>query len=62
MNIEEGPFLSVLEKTDGVFRKEIINYRKRDGQLVIEKSIRTFFSDGDYDDTTEVIPLCKTGE
>jgi len=62
VNIEEGPFLSVLEKTEGVFRKEIINYRKRDGQLVIEKSIRTFFGDGDYDDTTEVIPLCKTGE
>lgn len=59
--IEEGPFRNVLEKTEGVLRKEVKNYVLREGQLVIETSTREFFGN-DYNDVTTVTPICKVGE
>ena len=60
--IEEGPFLNTLNTTEGVFRKTVINYKIRNGQLIMESATRTFHGDDDYNDTTEVVPMCKVGE
>jgi len=60
--IDEGPFLSVLEKTEGVIRKQITNYVIRNGQLIIETATRQFIDNDDYNDVTETVPICKVGE
>ncbi|MGY8866423.1 MAG: hypothetical protein ACKVJK_12455, partial [Methylophagaceae bacterium] len=51
-----GPFKTVLDKMEGVFRKEIINYKMVDGKLHKEVSVRDF-KNGDYNDTTTVTVL-----
>ena len=51
-----GPFKTVLDKMDGVFRKEITNYSMVNGKLHKEVSIRDF-RNGDYNDTTTVTVL-----
>jgi len=56
--LSAGPFRTALDKMDGVFRKEIINYKIQDGYLVKETSIRDF-RDGDYHDTTTVQRITK---
>ena len=43
---------------EGVFRKEIINYKVQDGYLVKEVSIRDF-RNNDYHDTTTVQRITK---
>ena len=54
-----GPFKTVLDKMEGVFRKEIINYKMVDGKLHKEVSVRDF-KNGDYNDTTTVTVLSPT--
>ena len=54
-----GPFQTVLDKMEGVFRKEIINYKMVDGNLHKEVSVRDF-RNGDYNDTTTVTVLTPT--
>jgi|TARA_B110000285_G_C14978371_1_gene540072 hypothetical protein len=54
-----GPFKTVLDKMEGVFRKEIINYKMIDGKLHKEVSVRDF-RNGDYNDTTTVTVLSPT--
>jgi len=56
--LSAGPFRTALDKMEGVFRKEIINYKVQDGYLVKEVSIRDF-RDGDYHDTTTVQRITK---
>jgi len=56
--LSDGPFKRVLDKMEGVFRKEIINYKIEDGYLVKETSIRDF-SEGDYHDTTSIQRIVK---
>ena len=51
-----GPFKTVLDKMEGEFRKEIINYKMVDGKLHKEVSVRDF-KNGDYNDTTTVTVL-----
>ena len=51
-----GPFKTVLDKMEGVFRKEIINYKMVDGKLHKGVSVRDF-KNGDYNDTTTVTVL-----
>jgi len=43
---------------EGVFRKELINYKVTDGWLVKETSVRDF-RDNDYHDTTTVQRIVK---
>jgi hypothetical protein len=54
-----GPFKTVLDKMEGVFRKEIINYKMIDGKLHKEVSVRDFRNE-DYNDTTTVTVLSPT--
>ena len=49
----EGPFKTALDKMEGVFRKELVNYKVQGGYLVKETSIREF-RNGDYHDTTTI--------
>ena len=58
----EGPFKTALDKMDGVFRKELVNYKVQDGFLVKEVSVREFRSDNDYHDTTTVQRIAKVQE
>ena len=53
-----GPFKTTLDKMEGVFRKELINYKVIDGWLVKETSVRDF-RDNDYHDTTTVQRIVK---
>lgn len=52
----EGPFKTSLSKMEGVFRKEVVSYRVKDGYLYKETAIRDF-SDGDYHDTVKIETL-----
>ena len=54
----EGPFKGVFESdTTGVVRREITTYRYIDGKMVKETATRTYYNDGDYNDSTASIPL-----
>jgi hypothetical protein len=55
--LSEGPFKTVFDKMEGVFRKEVVNYKIRDGYLVKETSVRDFRND-DYHDTTKTETIC----
>jgi hypothetical protein len=57
----EGPFKTALDKMEGVFRKELVNYKVQDGFLVKEVSVRDF-RDNDYHDTTTVQRIAKVQE
>jgi hypothetical protein len=46
---------------DGVFRKEIVNYKVQDGYLVKEVSVRDFRED-DYHDTSTIQRIAKVQE
>jgi hypothetical protein len=52
----DGPFKTSLDKMEGVFRKEVVSYRVKDGYLYKETAIRDF-SDGDYHDTVKIETL-----
>ena len=49
--MKEGPMKQhVEENTDGVIKQKFITYRKKDGMLVKETSVRQFHGNGDYND------------
>ena len=54
--LSEGPFKESLAKMNGVFRKEVVSYRVKDGYLYKETAGRTF-TDGDYHDTVKIETL-----
>jgi hypothetical protein len=57
----EGPLLQAFNNLpDGVIRQELTSYFMRDGQLVKQTVERTYISDGDYNDSTVVVPLTKS--
>jgi hypothetical protein len=51
--LSEGPFRTSLDKMEGVFRKEVVTWKKQNGKLIIETASRDF-RDNDYFDTTRV--------
>ena len=54
----EGPFQGAFESdTKGVVRREITTYRYKDGVMVKETATRTYYRDGDYNDSTASIPM-----
>ena len=58
--LNEGPFRTVMDKMDGVFKKEVINYKRQNGFLVKETATRVFDVDNrEYHDTTTVETLIK---
>ncbi len=48
--------------TEGVVKQEFIQYRKKNGMLVREKTVRQFQSNGDYNDSYYDEPLVKLGD
>ena len=61
--MKEGPMKSIVEgDTEGVVKQEFIQYRKRNGMLVKESTVRNFQSNGDYNDSYYDEPLCKIGD
>ena len=60
--MKEGPMKAHVERdTDGVVKQEFITYRKRNGMIVKESTVRNFQSNGDYNDSYYDEPLCKIG-
>ena len=60
MTDREGPLLEAFNRLpDGVFRQELTSYFMRDGNVVKETVERTYNNDGDYIDSTLVVPLTK---
>jgi len=58
--LNDGPFRTVMDKMDGVFKKEVINYKRQNGFVVKETATRVFDADNrDYHDTTTVETLVK---
>ena len=58
--MKDGPLLEAVNNIpDGVIRQELTSYFVRDGQLVKQTVERTYSSDGDYNDSTVVVPLTK---
>ena len=62
--MKEGPMRQHIDRdTEGVIKQEFITYRKTDGMLVKETTIRTFRgTDGDYNDSYYHEPLVKISE
>ena len=62
--MEDGPMKAHVERdTVGVVKQEFITYRKKDGMLVKETTIRTFRgTNGDYNDSYYHEPLVKISE
>ncbi|MBK93519.1 MAG: hypothetical protein CMP33_04615 [Rickettsiales bacterium] len=61
--MKEGPMKSMVEgDTEGVVKQEFIQYRKKNGMLVREKTVRQFQSNGDYNDSYYDEPLVKLGD
>ena len=60
--MKEGPLVAMFNRDDeGVVMKQVITYRKRDNQLIMETATRTYPEGGDYHDTTRVQPLPNLG-
>ena len=60
--MKEGPLVEMFNRDDdGVVMKQVITYRKRDNQLIMETATRTYSNGGDYHDTTSVQPLVNLG-
>ena len=56
--MSEGPLLSAFENVPvGVIRQELVTYFMRDEQLIKQKTERTYYNDGDYNDSTSITPL-----
>ena len=54
----EGPFTGAFESdTKGVVRREITTYRYINGVMVKETATRTYYKDGDYNDSIASIPI-----
>ena len=61
--MKEGPMKAHVERdTDGVVKQEFITYRKKNGMLVKESTVRQFHSNGDYNDSYFDEPLCKISD
>ena len=61
--MEDGPMKAHVERdTVGVVKQEFITYRKKNGMLVKESTIRQFHSNGDYNDSYFDEPLCKISD
>ena len=61
--MEDGPMKAHVERdTVGVVKQEFIQYRKKNGMLVKESTVRNFQSNGDYNDSYFDEPLCKIGD
>ena len=61
--MEDGPMKAHVERdTVGVVKQEFITYRKKNGMLVKESTVRHFQSNGDYNDSYFDEPLCKIGD
>jgi|TARA_X000000368_G_scaffold330622_1_gene267683 hypothetical protein len=61
--MKEGPMKAHVERdTDGVVKQEFITYRKRNGMLVKESTVRNFQSNGDYNDSYYDEPLAKISD
>ena len=54
----EGPFKVAFDKMEGVFRKEVVNYKVKNGYLYKETAIREF-TEGDYHDTVKIETLSR---
>ena len=60
--MKEGPLVAMFNRDDeGVVMKQVITYRKRDNQLIMETATRTYSDGGDYPDTSSVQPLVNLG-
>lgn len=58
--MSEGPFKGAFETdTTGVVRREITTYRYVNGMLIKETATRTYYKDGDYNDSTASIPMAE---
>ena len=61
--MKEGPMKAHVERdTGGVVKQEFITYRKRNGMLVKESTVRNFQSNGDYNDSYYDEPLAKISD
>tara|TARA_B100001057_G_scaffold245470_1_gene245793 strand:+ start:639 stop:827 length:189 start_codon:yes stop_codon:yes gene_type:complete len=61
--MKEGPMKSMVEgDTEGVVKQEFITYRKKNGMLVKESTVRNFQSNGDYNDSYYDEPLVSLGD
>jgi hypothetical protein len=56
----DGPFKSAFEaNTTDVVRREITTYRVRNGMMIKETAVRDYYSNGDYHDSHNTLPLVK---
>jgi hypothetical protein len=54
----DGPFKTAFDQSSvGLLRRELTTYKNRNGTLVRETVTRTYSSNGDYNDSTEVVIL-----
>tara|TARA_B100001113_G_scaffold298235_1_gene256259 strand:- start:1519 stop:1704 length:186 start_codon:yes stop_codon:yes gene_type:complete len=61
--MKEGPMKEhIMRDTEGVIKQEFVTYRKKDGMLVKETTIRNFTSGGDYHDSYHHEPLVSLGD
>lgn len=55
-----GPFKNAFDAdTNGVVRREIVTYRKKDGIMIKETAVRDYYKDGDYHDSQNSMPLVE---
>ena len=55
-----GPFKDAFDADNaGVVRRKIITYRIREGMMVKETAVRTYYQDGDYQDSSSSMPLVE---
>ena len=58
--MKEGPMEEHIERgDDGVVKSLYITYRKKDGMLVKETTVRQFYDDNDYTDSYSTEPIIK---
>lgn len=56
----DGPLVSAFEaEIEGVIKQEFITYRVKDGMLRKETVKRNFGTNGDYIDSSEIVPLME---
>jgi hypothetical protein len=55
--VEKGPFEFSLENTDNIVFQELRTYRLKDNEFRVDVATRSFFKDGDYNDTVSYKPM-----
>jgi len=56
--MKDGPFKTFIDsELSGIIRQELITYRIQDGVLKREIVTRSYFEEGDYNDSTSSLPL-----